>query len=439
MFLWAKGARFPPMTHIAHTLSPLMRRPKRGGLVMIAGIVLAGVLAIMAAQALIAQVLGDRGIAAVASSTDITVSGIEVNATGRNSMDAREQGWKDAARLGWEKLGGSSISDSELDSMVSAIIIESEQISHRRYIATLGVVFDRARAGSRLGGSGGPATRSAPMLTIPVLESGGTFTVYETRNPWQRAWAEYQAGASAIDYVRPTGSGGDSLLINYGQTNRRSRAWWRTVLDAFGAADVLIPIARLERQWPGGPVRGTFSARYGPDSEFIESFTLEAESETQLPAMLSQAVAQFDRIYTDALNRGLLRPDPTLRADRVQIDPTIAALLAAERQAVAAEAAAIAAQGETIPVETGPATPATQPASSFVVQFATPDAAAVDGALAAVRGTPGVRGASTSSIAIGGVSVMRVSYAGDMNALAAALRARGWNVTQSAGGLSISR
>jgi hypothetical protein len=32
-----------------------------------------------------------------------------------------------------------------------------------------------------------------------------------------------------------------------------------------------------------------------------------------------------------------------------------------------------------------------------------------------------------------------VTYAGDLSALAAALRARGWNVAQNAGGLGISK
>lgn len=428
------------MTTFAATFRPKMDRPAS----WIAALGALG-LAIAAGTALIAQVSGDRGIAPVASSTDISIGGIEVNAAGKNAEDARKNGWLQAERKAWEKLGGPKMSDSDIDSMVSAIVIESEQIGPRRYIAKLGVVFDRAKAGPLLGGQGGPLVRSAPLLTIPVLKSGGTYTVYEVRNSWQRAWAEYQAGRSAIDYVRPSGAGGDSLLINYGQTGRRSRSWWRNVLDAFGAADVIVPVAQLERQWPGGPVKGTFTARYGPDDTFLESFSLTAKSEDEVPAMLNRAIVRFDQIYTAALNRGELRPDPTLRTDRLTLDPTVAALIAAERDAQSAEAAAAAAAaaavaGEALPGEVAPVPPpATGVVNSFVVQFATPSAAAVDSGLASVRGTPGVRGAATSSMAIGGVSVMRVSYGGDLAALAAALRARGWTVTQGSNSLNISR
>src|SRR5690606_37729206 len=136
----------------------------------------------------------------------------------------------------------------------------------------------------------GALSRSAPLLVLPVLHSGGVRQVFEVRNPWQRAWATFQAGASPIDYVRPVGAGGESLILTAGQAERRSRLWWRNVLDQFGAADVIIPTARLERQWPGGPVHGTFTARYGPDNRFLDSFSLTAPSEKDLPAMLDKAV-----------------------------------------------------------------------------------------------------------------------------------------------------
>ncbi|MGB7371106.1 MAG: heavy-metal-associated domain-containing protein, partial [Erythrobacter sp.] len=50
----------------------------------------------------------------------------------------------------------------------------------------------------------------------------------------------------------------------------------------------------------------------------------------------------------------------------------------------------------------------------------------------------GVRGLAVTSTAIGGTSVMRVSFGGDLAALAAALRARGFTVREGAEALSIS-
>jgi hypothetical protein len=383
----------------------------------------------------LAQVEGDRGIIPVASSSDIDVYGIDVDVGGKDSDEARQKGWRLAMKLGWKKLGGPDMPDGRIESMVSAVVVENEQVGPTRYIAKLGVIFDRQRAGALLGAEG-EHSRSAPMLVIPILRQGGVRTVFETRNAWQRAWAERQFGASAIDYTRPQGAGGESLLLTAGQPGRRSRAWWRNVLDTFGAADVLIPIAHLQREWPGGPVRGRFTARFGPDNEYLDSFELSAESEDDVPKMLDAALTRFDRIYTNALNTGKLRPDPTLRTESVELSPLLRALLEAARRADEASATVT---DPTTGRPTAAPTDAPQVLYSYVVQFVTPNAAAVDSALGAVRGTPGVRGAATSSIAIGGTSVMRVTYAGDIGGLAAALRARGFTVQQGSNALSISR
>lgn len=434
---WAKGARFSPMA-VATTLSPLRRWRPGPATALVSGLTLSLLLAltVIGPERLIAQIEGDRGIIPVAASSDIAITGIQVETTGNSPEEARLNGWREAQKQAWAKAGGPAMDVGVIESMVSAVVVEREQIGPRRYIATLGVVFDRARAGQYIGGKGGPGRQSAPLLVIPVLRSGGVSQVFEVRGAWQAAWAAFNAGGSPIDYVRPSGAGGDSLLLTAGQPQRRSRAWWRNVLDQFGAADVIIPEARLERQWPGGPVRGTFTARYGPDDRFLESFTLTANDEEGVSAMLATAVQRIDAIYARALAEGLLRPDATLN-NNGQMDAGLAALVDAARRAEQNAASAAAAGA-------APGAPSATPAaplilSTFTVQFASPDAAAVDAALAAVRGAPGVQGAATTSLAMGGTSVMRVTVSTDIGALADALRARGWRVTMGANALSIRR
>jgi hypothetical protein len=269
-----------------------------------------------------------------------------------------------------------------------------------------------------------------------VLHAGGAAQAFEVQGPWQRVWAQFRVGASPIDYVRPVGSGGDSLVLTAGQISRRSRTWWRNLLDQFGAADVIMPVARLERQWPGGPVRGTFTARFGPDNQLLDSFVLTANDEAALPRMLADAVVRLDAIYARALAEGKLKPDPTLNQS-TGMDAALAALIEAghraEQAGGQADATAEASEGAAADVKP------IGGVNSFSVHFASPDAAAVDAALAAVRGAPGVQSASTTSLAMGGTSVMRVATTGDLQALAASLRARGWAVTVGTNALSIRR
>ena len=425
-----------PSRHSAITRPGLAAR-------LVAGLALAlaAALIIVGPERLLAQIEGERGILPVATSSDIQIGGIEVETTGKDAQEARTNGWKLAQRIGWQLLKGPAMSDGQIEGMVSAVVIEREQIGPKRYVARLGVVFDRQRAGQFLGGGGGGGdvtrSHSAPLLVIPVLYSGGVAQTFEVRGPWQKAWAEFRAGASAIDYVRASGSGGESLILTAGQPGRRSRLWWRNVLAQFGASDVIMPVARLERQWPGGPVRGFFTARYGPDNTYLDSFALTANDEAGLPAMLNTALQRFDAIYTGALAQGLLRPDATLYSEQQSMDAALSALIAATQPKPVEGPTATASSSAPSALASETAAPDT--VATYSVQFASPDAAAVDAALGAVRGASGVRGAATSSIAIGGTSVMRVTYAGELDALAAALRARGWQVTVGSNALSIRR
>lgn len=377
---------------------------------------------------------GNRGITPINSSGDFLASGILVDVRGDNADDARTKGWREAQRKGWtqlyRKLNGSdgpALGDSVLDGIVTAIVVEEEQIGPRRYVARLGVQFDRVRAGQILGVSG-RTLRSPPLLVIPVYSIAGIPQVFEQRSAWQRAWAEYNTGQSAIDYVRTAGTGADTLLLNAGQTGRRGRIWWRVILDQYGAADVLTPIARVEYSWPGGPIKGHFTARFGPDRKLISSFTMTGPSPAALPDMMEKAVARMDRIYIDALAAGVLKTDTYLVLEKP-----------VEREDLPEEAATTG--EDALPSETDSSVPTTAPAGvqSFTVQYSSPDVESVTATERAVGGIAGVQSASTTSLALGGTSVMRVTFRGDIAALSAALAAQGYKVQEGGSTLRISR
>ncbi len=384
-----------------------------------------------------AQIEGsDRGVNPIDSSQDFEVSGIRVDVAGRNADAARFGGWREAQRQGWRLLwakthggGAPGLSDSALDAIVAGIVVENEQIGPNRYIATLGVLFDRVRAGQILGVSG-VATRSAPLLVIPVQWSGGAPVTFEQRTEWQKAWARFKTVGSSIDYVRPSGSGADPLLLNFGQTRRPGRRWWRNILDQYGAADVLMPQVRLERLWPGGPVVGHFSGRFGPDNRYLGGFVLRVESSAAIAQMMDEGVRRMDELFSGALAAGQLRPDSSLVIEQ-PIDPETLEPVEGETASLALPTeSVIEAQGETAPA---------QGTGSFTIQFETPDVASVSGTESALRGIPGVKSASTTSLALGGTSVMRVSFAGDIGMLKLALAARGYSAQEAGGGLRISR
>ena len=401
-------------------------------------LILAFLASMAAGGAVYAQLEGaDRGVPPIDSASTFEITGIEVDVTADSAQKAREEGWRQAQSKGWKALWAKTnkrpiseaptLPDSRLNDMVSGIIVEQEQIGPKRYIATLGVLFDRSRSGELLGVSG-PVQRSAPMLVIPVMTTGGTSYAFEFRNEWQKAWARFRTGNSAIDYVRPTGSGIDPLLLNAAQTRRPGRGWWRMILDQYGAADLVVPEVRLKRLWPGGPAIATFTARFSPDGRVLGSLTLRAPNSAAIPAMLDRGVRELDLIYTRALAAGMLAPDPTLI---VPEPPPIEEFI----EETPVEETPRPTRLE--PLETGP-TPVGA-AQSFTIQVETPDPAAVNRAELSVSRVRGVTSALTTSLALGGTSTMRVTFMGDSAALRAALEGQGWNVSGSGNSLRISR
>ena len=93
--------------------------------------------------------------------------------------------------------------------------------------------------------------------------------------------------------------------------------------------------------------------------------------------------------------------------------------------------------GESVVTEAPVA--AAAPTIAISVQFDTPGVGAVTASEGSMRAVPGVSSATTSSLALGGISVMSVGYAGDPAAFKAALEARGWQVFGSGTTLRIRR
>jgi hypothetical protein len=386
----------------------MLRRPLFLALLLLA--VLAGTGAAVRAQ----LETGERGILPIDSSGTLEVGDIRVDVGGKDSMSARYAGWRVAQREGFKKLWSNThkrppsqapnLPDSTLDQIVSAINVEREQIGPTRYIANLGIQFDRARAAPFLGVEGGEIRRSIPMLILPILVTGGTATAVELRNGWQRAWAQFRTNQSPIDYVRVSGMGVDPLLVNAAQVSRPGRGWWRNLIDLYGAADILVAEVQLQRLYPGGPARGRFIARHGPDGEIVGGFTLIARSGEQVDDLLALGVRRMDAVFAQALAAGRLQRDPSLDLPPPPVEELIE--------------------------EQDPDTQ-TSTGNAFQVQVTGRDVNAYNFAMAHLRTLSGITSASPQQINPGGTSYILVNYNGPIGDLGTALGARGWVVEVS--------
>jgi hypothetical protein len=355
---------------------------------------------------------GDRGILPLDSSGTLEIDGIHVDVGGKDAQSARLAGWRIAQREGfrmlWAKTHGlpvsqaPNLSDAALDDMVSSIIVDREQIGPNRYIADLGILFDRARAGQLIG-IAGVSQRSQPMLLIPVTITSGTATSVELRNAWQRAWAQFRTSQSAIDYVRVSGMGDDPLLINAAQAARPGRGWWRNILDLYGAADILVAEVMVHRLYPGGPAKARFIGRHGPDGEIIGGFELTAPNSAAIPQMMEEGTRRMDELFTEAFLSGHLHRDSTLNLPPPPPPPPEE-------------------QPEQAPV-------------AYRIALSAPNAVTYNSALAHLRAVPGVEKVQQVNIALGDISYFYVTYRGDMSTLRSVLVSRGWGADITGGSL----
>ena len=375
------------------------------------------VAALFAGGTLVAQMeSGDRGILPIDSSGTLEIGGIKVDVAGKDAAAARFAGWRIAQREGfkalWARMNKRPISeaptlgDAVLDGLVASIVVHSEQIGPNRYIAELGVLFDRTRAGALLG-VGGPQQRSAPMLLIPLTTTAGAVTSVEMKNAWQRAWAQYRTSQSAIDYVRVSGMGVDPLLVNAAQARRPGRGWWRNITDLYGASNVLVAEVSLHRLYPGGPARAAFTGRFGPDGDRLGSFELTAKDSADIPRMMAEGVERMDELFTRALAAGVFVHDPSLD---IPLPPP------------------------PVEEEQVELVKPTDAAVRLPLYISASDGTTLTNALGQIRSINGVQ-----SIGESDSGALIVTYRGELGALRTALAAGGWSVDRSGGVLRISR
>jgi hypothetical protein len=110
-------------------------------------------------------------------------TGISVEATAADAVQARERAMAQARRTAYQRMqaatGGSAegVSDSQIESMVASTIIEEERLSPTRYVGRVTVVFRGA-------GGGGVAAVPNPMAGQPASNFVEATAGFSTMREW---------------------------------------------------------------------------------------------------------------------------------------------------------------------------------------------------------------------------------------------------------------
>lgn len=266
----------------------------------------------------------ETGARAAEGDADVyTILGVDVDATAKTAAAAREialaQGHLAAFRrlmlrlVLRNNLGDLPTLDAEgVASLLRSFEVDSEKTSRVRYLATLRFRFEAAAVQDFLRNAGSPfaETRSKRILVLPVYRSGGISMLWETANPWRRAWVALPPADGLVPMTVPAGELADINDIGPEQASRGDEERIGAITSRYGTDEAVLAEAQRGRHRgrnvPALQVTVTRFGTVGDDRTVVRSFV--ARSGETAGALIARAAAataaQVEEVWkTDNLLR----------------------------------------------------------------------------------------------------------------------------------------
>lgn len=242
-----------------------------------------------------------------------SVSGIAADQKGDTPAGARDAAMAFARRAAFARLLRRltlpddqarlpSLSDNQLSDLIAGIEVADEKTGAKRYMARITVRFDpgEVRALMRRSSVRFSETAAAPVLLLPVFESGGALMLWEAPNPWRDALAAAISEAGAGDdrlwpMLIPAGDDQDQSAINADQALAAAPAPIAAFLARYGASGALIAHGRMLADGIEVNLR-----QYGPVAGTVEVLRTE-RFETQAGEAVELAMTRAARVLVDDL------------------------------------------------------------------------------------------------------------------------------------------
>lgn len=388
---------------------------------------------------LLLAVFAGNALASGAASTQdqYLVENIAVDVEGENAIEAREKALTKARRDAFDVLAGrlleeeekaslGSIDDQTIASLVNDFEINREKLSSNRYLASVNVRFNQRAVQSYLGrylaapqpdyGYGGtyggyddpygdsyndsyrvqePVTASGDVgLVLPWYGEGESAALWREPNPWFAAWKQWTQTDQARDMrlITPIGDITDMQLFNPGKPLNYDQSALIRLLERYGAGYAVIAMAD---PLPNGMIRiGLYQSTTGMP-RFIDNIVTPTGT-------MRGAAGFFPAIWQSA----------------------------ARAKAAARSNTAVYGEGRTASGRGGDITPFARDHTVLVPYEAEIALSGIQewvGIKQALSITPGIQDMEIKSLSAG-KAVIGFRYAGDPEALRAALNRKGMNI-----------
>jgi hypothetical protein len=179
------------------------------------------------AAALLAVLAATDAVAQSPGGTGYDVTGVDVDVSGPDPVQARAQGIREARRKAFgllvdrlvpaeDRARLQQIDDGQLENMVRGIEFVRERPAPGRYSATLNVVFLPDAVKSYLGGAGTRVVETVPRpaLVIPLWKGAAGLEPLNDRNAWREAWQQLNSAGSAVPVTVIRGDPSDQGVLS---------------------------------------------------------------------------------------------------------------------------------------------------------------------------------------------------------------------------------
>lgn len=250
--------------------------------------------------------------AAQAGDARYRVRGVEVEATAQDAVAARalaiEQGQRRAfeqllGRLASEGAAVGELRQAPIEDLVASLEVLEETVGPTSYAATLEIAFDRAAVTEFLDerGVAFAATPAAPVVVVPLWETGSQLRLWGSDNAWRNAWDRVVDADALVPFVVPLGDLQDLALLNPDQAARGDAGALAELAARYDSDTALV--ARLKGSGEPGTRLEIAARRYGDGTGEPYRAVVRRAPEEDLATSLERAVnemqAAFDARYRE--------------------------------------------------------------------------------------------------------------------------------------------
>lgn len=196
----------------------------------------------------------DVAVAAVAD--PFTVAGVEVDATAKNAVEAREKAFAEAQVKAFTQLAERLMPEDQragfkapdaatISTMINDFEVTQERLSAVRYVGTYTFRFnaDYVRQYLNVQGVSYTEIASKPVLVLPFFQVGASQVLWRDNNPWLQAWNRLDQTGGLVPVAVPLGDVRDVASIGDNEALTYQPAGLADMLDRYGANEAVIVMA----------------------------------------------------------------------------------------------------------------------------------------------------------------------------------------------------